>query len=83
MTLRNPNTGKAALKLRVWFESRGSSPQRPYGVRRRWEDRYVAVPQELVDDDERMAICGEAGETLEPWAEECSPRPDGEGEPIA
>jgi hypothetical protein len=75
----NPATGKAALRLRVWFESRGESPQRPYTVRRRYEDRYVSVPYELAEEDERMSICGEAGETPEPWSSEGEPRPDGEG----
>lgn len=63
--LRNPKTGKAALRLRVWFEAKGSSPQRPYFTRRRWEDRYVAVPQEMLDDQDPMTICTEAGETSE------------------
>ena len=59
----------AALRLRVWFERRGESPQRPYSVKRTFQDRYVSVPQELVDDYEPMAICTEFGETPEPWVD--------------
>ena len=79
--LRNPETGKAAMRLRVWFETKGSSPQRPYAVRRRYEDRYVAVPQEMLDDDDQtMAICTDQGETWEPWCKGSEPRADGEGD---
>lgn len=67
--LRNPETGKAALRLRFWFERRGESPTKPYTVERRWEDRYVAVPQELLDECESMSICTEHGETPEPWTD--------------
>jgi hypothetical protein len=56
----------AALRLRVWFERRGESPQRPYAVKRSFQDRYVSVPQELLDDYDPMSICTEFGETPEP-----------------
>ena len=66
MTLRNPLNGKAALKFRVWFTTSGSSPDVPYFERKRMEERYVAVPGHLLEDDMSMSVSTEAGETFEP-----------------
>ena len=65
--MRNPKTGKTAQRIRFWFTTEGESPQKPYGVKRIWQDRWVAVPDELMEPaEERWSISTEHGETLEP-----------------
>ena len=66
MTLRNPLTGQAAMKFRVWFTTSGSSPNVPYFERTRMEERTIAVPGHLLEDSQPMSISTEAGETYEP-----------------
>ena len=69
--LINPNTGETVRKVRVWFEKAGESPQRPYAVRRWYEDRYVVVKvsQAGEEPDELMTISTDHGETPEPWTD--------------
>lgn len=67
-SLINPNTGQTVRKVRVWFEKAGESPQRPYAVRRWYEDRYVVVKVSQAGEEplEPMSISTEYGETPEP-----------------
>ena len=69
--LISPNTGETVRKVRVWFEKAGESPQRPYAVRRWYEDRYVVVKvsQAGEEPDELMTISTDHGETPEPWTD--------------
>ena len=69
--LINPNTGETVRKIRAWFEKAGESPQRPYAVRRWYEDRYVVVKvsQAGEEPDELMTISTDHGETPEPWTD--------------
>ena len=65
--LRNPNTGKSASKVRVWFTDSGESPTVPHFERTRYEERYIAVPDELLKEGEQAwSISTEEGETFEP-----------------
>lgn len=52
MSLRNPSTGKKAVKIRVWFTASGSSPDLPYFERKWFEERYVAIPDQKLDKSE-------------------------------
>lgn len=64
MTARHRLTGEAAAKIRVWFEGMGQSPNKPYGVKRFYEERWARVPGELLEPDrERWAISTENGDT--------------------
>lgn len=56
MTLRNPNTGEAAMEITVWYEASGSSPKKPYTVDRWKERRMVKVPGHLIKDTEQWSI---------------------------
>lgn len=65
--LRHPVTGKVAIRIRTWFEIKGESPTRPMFVRRWSEDRYVAVPGNMVEEGaEPWSIETEAGFTDSP-----------------
>jgi hypothetical protein len=66
VSMRNPNTGKSASKIRVWFTASGSSPNVPFFEKTRYEERYIAVPDELLGEEERWSISTEEGETFEP-----------------
>ncbi len=55
------------MEVITWFEASGSSPNKPYGVRRWRERRYVKVPGHLLPDstDDQMSINTEHGETFD------------------
>lgn len=66
MTLRNPNTGEAAMEIVIWYEGSGESPTKPYSVNRWKERRMVRVPGHLLKDDERWSIDTTNGSTTDP-----------------
>ena len=65
--MRNPETGRSAQRIRIWYSSEGQSPVTPYRVQRRWEERWVAIPDELMEPvEEPWTVSTEHGETPEP-----------------
>ena len=48
--MRKPVSGEAAVEIKVWFTTSGSSPINPYFERTRLERRYVKVPGHLIKD---------------------------------
>jgi len=61
---RHSLTGKAAMKVRVWFRGFGESPDKPYTDRIRFEERWACVPGQLLKpDNERLSISTNNGDT--------------------
>ena len=64
MSEKHRLTGEAAVKIRVWFRGFGESPNKPYGDRTRFEERWAVVPGNMAKPDrERMSISTENGDT--------------------
>jgi len=61
-------SGRRLLRIRGWTTRRGQSPNVPYFEEKKWEERYVALPDEAFIDDAPLpwTISSNDGETEDP-----------------